>query len=48
MIKMDLSNYSIDGAWPVLLDDFVDFVQRKKEMISWNYYLATNLQQHQS
>lgn len=27
-INVDLSNYSIDGAWPVLLDDFVDFLHR--------------------
>lgn len=29
-INTDLSNYSIDGAWPVLLDDFVDFLQKKQ------------------
>lgn len=30
-INLDLSNYSIDGAWPVLLDDFVDFLQKKRQ-----------------
>lgn len=33
-INVDLDNYSIDGAWPVLLDDFVDFLQRKRQEIS--------------
>ena len=33
-ISVDLSNYSIDGAWPVLLDDFVDFLQKKKQVSS--------------
>jgi len=30
-IKSDLSNYETDGAWPVLFDDFVTFVQDKKK-----------------
>lgn len=30
-INIDLSNYSIDGAWPVLLDDFVDFLKKKRQ-----------------
>jgi len=30
-IKSDLSNYETDGAWPVLFDDFVTFVQEKKK-----------------
>lgn len=34
-ISTDLSNFAIDGAWPVLLDDFVDFLQRKREESSW-------------
>lgn len=29
-ISTDLSNFAIDGAWPVLLDDFVDFLQKKR------------------
>lgn len=30
-INLDLSNYSIDGAWPVLLDDFVEYLQKKRQ-----------------
>jgi len=30
-INNDLSNYSIDGAWPVLLDDFVEYLQKKQQ-----------------
>lgn len=30
-ISLDLSNYSIDGAWPVLLDDFVEYLQKKRQ-----------------
>jgi len=30
-IKPDLSNYEVDGAWPVLFDDFVTYVQDKKK-----------------
>ncbi|XP_070504522.1 DCN1-like protein 4 [Chironomus tepperi] len=30
-INTDLTNYSIDGAWPVLLDDFVEYLQRKRQ-----------------
>lgn len=33
-IHTDLSNYSIDGAWPVLLDDFVDFLLLKKQAMT--------------
>lgn len=33
-INTDLSNYSIDGAWPVLLDDFVDFLLQKKQAMT--------------
>lgn len=33
-INIDLSNYSIDGAWPVILDDFVEFLQNKKRQVS--------------
>lgn len=33
-INLDLSNYSIDGAWPTLLDDFVDFLQKKRQTSS--------------
>lgn len=33
-INLDLSNYSIDGAWPTLLDDFVDFLQKKRQASS--------------
>jgi len=30
-IKPDLSNYEVDGAWPVLFDDFVAFVNEKRK-----------------
>jgi len=30
-IKPDLSNYEVDGAWPVLFDDFVAYVQAEKK-----------------
>jgi len=30
-IKPDLSNYEVDGAWPVLFDDFVTYVNDKKK-----------------
>jgi hypothetical protein len=30
-IKSDLSNYEVDGAWPVLFDDFVAFVNDQKK-----------------
>lgn len=33
-INLDLSNYSIDGAWPTLLDDFVEFLQKKRSQKS--------------
>jgi len=29
-IKADLSNYEVDGAWPVLFDDFVAYVNDQK------------------
>lgn len=48
-IHMDLSNYSIDGAWPVLLDDFVDFLQKKRQENSWEMWqcwTANNDNQH--
>jgi len=31
-IKPDLSNYEVDGAWPVLFDEFVAYVQEKKKV----------------
>jgi len=37
-IKADLSNYELDGAWPVLFDEFVAFLQesRKKQAAAGN------------
>jgi len=32
-IKNDLSNYDVDGAWPVLLDEFVDYMKTRKTSI---------------
>ena len=29
-VKADLSNFNDDGAWPLLLDDYVEF-QREKD-----------------
>ena len=29
-IKEDMSNYDTEGAWPTLLDEFVDFVHEKR------------------
>jgi DCN1-like protein 1/2 len=30
-VSPDLSNYDEDGAWPVLIDDFVHYMQKQKE-----------------
>jgi DCN1-like protein 1/2 len=30
-VKPDFSNYEVDGAWPVLFDDFVAYVQAEKK-----------------
>lgn len=30
-IKSDLSNYDMDGAWPVMMDEFVDMVKSNME-----------------
>jgi len=29
-VKSDFSNYDMDGAWPYLIDEFVEYVQEKK------------------
>lgn len=29
-VNPDLKNYDEDGAWPVLLDEFVDWVRRRR------------------
>jgi len=29
-IEDDCSNYDVDGAWPVLLDEFVDYIKSKR------------------
>jgi len=28
-VKDDCSNYADDGAWPILLDEYVEFVQQQ-------------------
>lgn len=33
-ITPDLSNYDVDGAWPVLLDEFVEWLRQKRNEIS--------------
>lgn len=33
-IAPDLSNYDEDGAWPVLLDEFVDWYRDQRQMLS--------------
>ncbi|XP_064481790.1 DCN1-like protein 5 isoform X2 [Ornithodoros turicata] len=32
-IKPDLSNYDEDGAWPVLLDEFVDWLRQRRTLL---------------
>jgi len=29
-IHMDLSNYDVDGAWPVMLDEFVEWLKASR------------------
>ncbi|XP_055373359.1 DCN1-like protein 4 isoform X2 [Condylostylus longicornis] len=31
-INHDLSNYDIDGAWPVMLDEFVEWLRQKRDL----------------
>ncbi|EDW40198.1 GL25128 [Drosophila persimilis] len=33
-ICMDLSNYDIDGAWPVMLDEFVEWMRMQRNQVS--------------
>ena len=30
-VKSDFSNYDMDGAWPYLIDEFVEYVQEKNK-----------------
>ncbi|XP_046852458.1 DCN1-like protein 4 isoform X3 [Xenia sp. Carnegie-2017] len=31
-VKSDLSNYDVDGAWPVMLDEFVEWLRDRKKL----------------